>query len=85
MTDPIRIDIYSRPGCHLCDEAKEIIERVRSRYPFALQVINIETDPALETAYGMEIPVVTINGNKAFKYRVDENELTRKVKRLWNK
>ena len=85
MPDNIQVNIYSRPGCHLCDEAKEVIERVRSRYPFALQVINIETDPALETAYGTEIPVVTINGNKAFKYRVDENEFARKVKRLWNR
>ena len=85
MSNNIRVDIYSRPGCHLCDDAKEVIERVRRQFPFALQVINIETDPALETAYGTEIPVVTINGNKAFKYRVDENEFARKVKRLWNR
>jgi glutaredoxin len=79
----IQIDIYSRPGCHLCDEAKEAIERVRQRHSFELRVINIEGDPALETAYGTEIPVVFINGSKAFKYRVDERELEKKVKRLW--
>jgi hypothetical protein len=50
-----------------------------------LRFINIETDSALEAQYGTEIPVVTINGNKAFKYRVDEVELERKVKRLWNR
>jgi glutaredoxin len=85
MSETIQIDIYSRPGCHLCDEAKEVIERVRRRHSFEVSVINIEGDPALETAYGTEIPVVFINGNKAFKYRVDESELEKKVKRLWNR
>jgi glutaredoxin len=79
----IRIEIYSRPGCHLCDEAKEVIERVGRRFPFALSVINIETDPELERLYGEQIPVVFINGNKAFKYRVDEAELEKKAKKLW--
>jgi glutaredoxin len=79
----IQIDIYSRPGCHLCDDAKEIIERVRARFPFALRVINIETDPELEKSYGEQIPVVFINGSKAFKYHVAESELEKKVKKLW--
>jgi glutaredoxin len=76
--------MYSRPGCHLCDDAKVVIERVRRRYAFSFNVINVETDPALEQAYGTEIPVILINGNKAFKYRVDEGEFERKVHRLWN-
>ena len=80
----IRVDMYSRPGCHLCDDAKVVIQRVQRRYPFTFTVINVETDPALEKAYGMEIPVILINGNKAFKYRVDEGEFERKVHRLWN-
>jgi glutaredoxin len=83
MNSPVQIEIYSRPGCHLCDDAKEIIERVQSRFPFSLRVINIENDPALEKTYGEQIPVVFINGNKAFKYHVDEIELEQKVKRLW--
>ncbi len=83
MTSSIQIEIYSRPGCHLCDEAKEVIDRIQRRYAFAVRVINIEEDPALETAYGTEIPVVFINGSKAFKYRVDEAEFEKKVKRLW--
>ena len=79
----IHVEIYSRPGCHLCDEAKEVIDRVRLRFPFAFRVINIETDPDLEKAYREQIPVVFINGNKAFKYHVDERELEKKVKKLW--
>jgi glutaredoxin len=85
MSSPIHVEIYTRPGCHLCDDAKEVIERIRQSYPFRLSIINIETNRELETAYGTEIPVVTINGNKAFKYRVDQTEFERKVKRLWNK
>ena len=84
MSDsPIQIEIYSRPGCHLCDEAKEVINRVRLRFPFTLRVINIETDADLEKIYREQIPVVFINGNKAFKYHVDERELEKKVKKLW--
>lgn len=83
MPEILQIEIYSRPECHLCDEAKEVIERVRRRYPFSLRVINIEEDPVLEKAYGAEIPVIFINGNKAFKYRVDEGELEKRVKKLW--
>ena len=83
MDNSIQIDIYSRPGCHLCDEAKAVIERVRRRVDLSLRVIDIESDPALEQKYGSQIPVVFINGNKAFKYHVDEAELEKKVKRLW--
>jgi len=85
LSSAIQIDIYSRPGCHLCDEAKTVIERVQGRFAFALRVINIEQDPALEREYGSDIPIVMINGNKAFKYRVDEAELENKVRRLWKK
>ena len=83
MPPSIQIEIYSRPGCHLCDEAKTVIERLQRRYPFACRVVDIDEDPALERTYGTEIPVVFINGHKAFKYRVDEAELEKKVKRLW--
>jgi len=81
--NPIQIDIYSRPDCHLCEEAKEVIDRVRLRFSFVVRVINIETDAELEKTYGEQVPVVFINGNKAFKYHVDEAELERRVKKLW--
>ena len=85
MSETIRIDIYSRPQCHLCDEAKETIERVRQRWPLSVRIINIEEDPELERAYGTEIPVVFINGVKAFKYRVKHEELERRLRRLCNR
>jgi glutaredoxin len=83
MPEPVVIEIYSRPGCHLCDDAKDVIERVAGRFPVSLRVVNIEDDPELEATYGTEIPVVFVNGHKAFKYRVDERELEKKVKKLW--
>ena len=84
MSELIRVEIYSRPGCHLCDEAKEVIESARGRYPLEVRVSNVEDDPQLEARYGTEIPVVFLNGKEAFKYRVDAAELERKLRELWN-
>jgi thiol-disulfide isomerase/thioredoxin len=71
--------IYSRPGCHLCDEMKAVVERVAgSATPAAtVDVIDISSDPDLESRYGLEIPVLLVNGKKAAKYRVTEDELGR--------
>jgi glutaredoxin len=88
MPEPIRplhIEIYSRPGCHLCEDARESIDRVLRGREADVRVINVEDDPELEAAYGMEIPVVMIDGEKAFIYRVDEAELERKITALWNR
>jgi len=83
MTSAVVVDIYSRPGCYLCDDAKEIIERVQRRVKFELRIINIVEDAELEKAYGEQIPVVLINGRKAFKYHVKEADFEAQVKRLW--
>ena len=75
----ITLTIYSRPGCHLCDDMKAIVERVARAAGAAVAVdeIDITTDPKLEAAYGLEIPVLMIDGKKAAKYRVSEDELRR--------
>lgn len=69
------LTLYTRAGCHLCDMAKDVLEAVRAEVPFALELVDIDTDPVLVERYGMEIPVITIDGRKAFKYRVDPVEL----------
>lgn len=74
--------IYSKPGCCLCDEAKETIMNAGCSEEFQLQEINIEDDPALFQQYKYEIPVVFINGVKAFKYRLTASEFRRKLRRL---
>jgi hypothetical protein len=67
--------IYGRPGCCLCDDALEILERVRARTPFVLQKLDIEADDVLHAAYLERIPVVSIDGCEAFELFVDEAAL----------
>jgi glutaredoxin len=70
--------IYSRPGCHLCDEMKAIVARVIRTLPaVTLQEVDISGDTDLEARYGLEIPVLTIDGKKAAKYRVTGDALRR--------
>jgi thiol-disulfide isomerase/thioredoxin len=85
MPEPIRIDIFSRPGCHLCDEAKAVVEQFCKVYEMELRTINVESSTELENRYGMDIPVVLVNGEEAFRHRVDRVEMERKLKSLWNR
>ena len=78
---PRRLTLYSRPGCHLCDEMKTVVARVASRANVALEKVNIEGDADLEDRYGLEVPVLMIDGRKAAKYRVTEGELEEKLRR----
>ena len=76
----ITITLYSRPGCHLCDEMKTLVDRVALTVPLTLEVIDISTDPELDAVYALEIPVLLVNGKKAAKYRVTEAELMRMLR-----
>jgi glutaredoxin len=71
--------IYSRPGCHLCDEAKAAIRNAGCDENFVLEEINIESDNELLIKYKHDIPVVTIDGIEAFRHRVDPSEFRRKI------
>jgi glutaredoxin len=73
----IAVTIYSRQGCHLCEQMKAVVERVGRSVAIALEEIDISTDPALEARYGIDIPVLLVEGRKAAKYRVTEEELRR--------
>ncbi len=75
----IALTIYSRPGCHLCDEMKAVVHRAIGsiQEPITIEEIDISTDPDLEARYGLEIPVLLVNGKKTAKYRITEPELTR--------
>jgi len=78
----IALTIYTRPGCHLCQEMKVIVERVvRDTHAQArIEEIDIAKDADLEARYATEIPVLLVNGRKAAKYRVTEEELRRRLK-----
>jgi hypothetical protein len=73
----IALTLYSRPGCHLCDEMKAVVRRTGETIPLKLEELDISSDPQLEAQYGLEIPVLLVNGRKAAKYRVTEPELVR--------
>jgi hypothetical protein len=77
MPEEISVTIYSRPGCHLCDDMKAAVARVARWLPLRLEEIDISTDPALEASYGSDIPVLMIGGRKAAKYRVTDDQLRR--------
>jgi glutaredoxin len=73
------VTLYTRPGCHLCDDARAALERVRERAPFALVEIDIERDDALHRAYLERIPVVELDGEELFEYFVDEATLAARL------
>ena len=75
-----RVTLYTRPGCCLCQTAKEQLARARRRAEFELEEIDIDSDAALRALYNNEIPVVAINGKKAFKYAVEEKEFLKKLR-----
>jgi hypothetical protein len=77
----IVLTIYSRPGCHLCEEMKAAIARVTASSGIAASVeeIDVSTDPDLERRFGAEIPVLLVNGKKAAKYRLRDEELGRLI------
>jgi len=75
------VEIYSKPECHLCEEAKEVLARVRRRIPFELREVDITRDAALHQRYQYDIPVVLVNGHKAFKYHLDERAVEDRLRR----
>lgn len=77
----IRVEIYGKRDCGLCDHVKATVLKVQREVPFELREIDIEADPRLRQAYRERIPLVFVNGRLAFKYRVDEGALRRRLAR----
>ena len=73
--------VYSRPGCHLCDEAKTVILNSGCTHKFTLEEINIESDDELLRKYKYDIPIVTIDGVEAFRHRVNPEQFRKSIKR----
>ena len=78
-----RVVFYHRHDCCLCDEALAEIEASRNRVRFALEVVDVDRAPELAEKYGDEVPVVEIDGRKAFKYRLTSDEFVRRIRRPW--
>jgi glutaredoxin len=71
--------LYTKPGCCLCDTVKVQLGKLRAVRRFELREVNIGEDSAAYAQFQDEIPVVFINGRKAFKYHLDEKEFLRKL------
>ncbi|MFY1829801.1 glutaredoxin family protein [Myxococcus fulvus] len=78
----MRVEIYSKPKCSLCDKAADVVEAVRARIPFELRLISILEAPELFERWRYDIPVIVIDGVPAFKYRVTEAELEARLREV---
>ena len=78
----ITIEVMTKKDCSLCDEAKEIIEQVIAEIPAELKMTDIESDPELFERYQEKIPVVLINGEESFVYKVHPITLRKKLDKL---
>ena len=76
------VTLYSRPDCCLCEDMKAVVAAVQSDSTFTLTEVDISTQLELETRFGQEVPVLFVNGRKAFKYRVTAGALRRRLNRL---
>jgi glutaredoxin len=77
----MKVEIYSKADCSLCEDAKKSLLQVQRRVPFQLVEVDIEEDATLLEEYRYDIPVVFINGQKAFKHRIDPEVLERRLLR----
>ena len=74
-----RVVLYGKPGCCLCDEAREAVASVRASHPFELHEVDVSTDPDLHHRYGERIPVLELDGDELFEFHVDAGELSRRL------
>ena len=75
----MRVTVYHAAGCHLCERARGLVARVHDELDFELAEVDITGDPELEARYREWLPVVEIDGRRAFVYYVDEDALRRKL------
>lgn len=73
----LHVVLYTRQGCHLCEEAWQCLQQEQQRYQFALEAIDVDPDPELAARYGDVVPVVTVNGEVRFRGGINHVLLTR--------
>ena len=76
------LTLYGKPGCHLCEDARRIVERVRAQRPFELREVDVSLDPALHREYGERIPVLALDGEELFEFHVEEAVLLERLDRV---
>jgi glutaredoxin len=75
------LELYSRPGCHLCEDLRALCERLGREFPLHLTEIDVDGGPTLAARYGAEVPILFIDGRKAVKFRTTEAALRRTLQR----
>lgn len=78
MTDVI---LYTRAGCHLCEEVKQQLEALRREIHFGLRLVDVDSDPTLQAQYTNDVPVVLLDGKKVAKHRLNLAQLRRQLER----
>ena len=78
---PRDITLYSRPGCHLCDEMKKQIAPLVTKFKAKVREVNIDADPILRARYNEEVPVLFLGSRKVAKYSVDTERLRAQLQR----
>ncbi len=73
--------LYTKAGCCLCEDAKAALARARDEVEFTIREVDIEADPALYAAHRYDIPVIEIDGRRAFKHRVTARQLVERLSR----
>ena len=74
-----KVTLYTRANCCLCEDAKRVLMAARDRAEFDYEEVDIDGNAELASVYNDEVPVIAINGSKAFKYRLDMREFLKKL------
>jgi glutaredoxin len=78
---PLQIVLYTRQGCHLCDDARAALDAAGRRYRLEVRAVDVDTDPELAARYGLEVPVVEVAGRVRFRGRVNRMLLERLLRK----
>jgi Glutaredoxin-like domain (DUF836) len=79
-TNVVRLTLITRHDCHLCEEMEAVIEQVTADSGVVLEILDVDADPDLRARYSDEVPVLLIDGRKAFKYHVTAVELRQRLR-----
>jgi glutaredoxin len=74
------LTLYTRSGCHLCEDMKAVVLQVAHQVPLHLEEVDITGQPDLEARYGLEVPVLLIDGRKVAKFRISDSQLLRRLR-----
>jgi len=78
-TEPLEVTLYTRPGCHLCDEAKSQMAPLLAEFGARLREVNIDADPELRELYNLDVPVIFLEDRKIAKHRLDPGQFRRQL------